>query len=132
MTVIWTDIRRNAFMLCHHVCHFIISFPLAYKRRHWKTLTKKEKMMGRLYIRECQWPIDIEYMHIVHIRTNEISLSYGHIRLTKKRKKKREKESTMLFVYQRMLIEDREKERKKNICWIYVPLYLYFLYCYWY
>jgi len=72
--------------------------------------------MGRLYIRECQWPIDIEYMHIVHIRTNEISLSYGHIRLTKKRKKSgRKKALCSLFINGCWSNTEREREKKKYL-----------------
>jgi hypothetical protein len=33
----------NALILCHHVCHFIISVSFIYRRRHRNKLRKEER-----------------------------------------------------------------------------------------
>ena len=89
-----TGYPSNAFILCHHVRHFIISFPPIYRRsqntferRNGKN--KERKMMVHSALCVYRRPIDMKYMYIVHIGTNEILLSYGCNRLTKRREGKK-------------------------------------------
>lgn len=92
-----TGYPSNAFILCHHVRHFIISFPPIYRRsqntferRNGKNKERKMMVYSAL---TCvyRWPIDMKYMYIVHIGTNQILLSYGCNRLAKRREREREK-----------------------------------------
>jgi hypothetical protein len=115
----------NGFILWHHVCHFIISFPLIYRRRRHQNKPRKRETMNRLYV--CMWPIGIKHMHIVHTTTNGISLSYRHSRRTKKRKKKY---CILCLSMDAGRIREREKKSARYIhIYIYTPLHLCSLYC---
>jgi hypothetical protein len=101
----------NAFILCHHVCHFIISFPLIYRRR-CRNKPRKRTDEQTVCIYECLWPIGIEHIQVVHTRINGISLSHRHSRLTKKRKKMRERKHYILYWSTDAGRRTRERERK--------------------
>jgi hypothetical protein len=102
----------NAFILCHHVCHFIISFPLIYRRR-CRNKPRKRTDEQTVCIYECLWPIGIEHIQVVHTRINGISLSHRHSRLTKKREKnERKKALYSLLINGRRSKNTRERERK--------------------